>query len=306
MGRPHPRRGPTDLSIIQSDGPASIDRGAFHPPRFAVGRSGGRRPQPAAQRGLTPVRSSTAYWAMPTDPAATTACLTLRRPLDGLVYRFRRLDPDTFAREDRPELTLRRHPTLGWSMHDPLSGELTGRPWDDAQRHAPVTPAPGVWVSRLGAKSHVYELTHGEPPPGGRERIRRAQPGDLAAIAAFDAFNGDRAAEVAAATCLVALDGTDQVVGYASWAPRGLLGQPFLQSLCVRPEARRQGLATALLQAVQQQARGRWLLSSTEDWCAPMQTLFERQGWERCGALLGINRDGSAEWFYRVALADPA
>lgn len=57
-----------------------------------------------------------------------------------------------------------------------------------------------------------------------------------------------------------------------------------------------------MVQAVQSHARGRGPLSSTEDWCAPMQTLFERLGWQRCGALEGIKRDVSVERFYRVAI----
>lgn len=238
-------------------------------------------------------------------PDASPDCLTLRRPIDGLTYVFRRQAEGVFARDDQPALTLRHHPVLGWSMHDPQTGELTGRPWDEAQRHAPGQPAEGVWVSRKGARSYVYDLTHGKPVLPDSARVRAAWPGDLAAIVAFDEFNGDRAAEIAATTCLVALDEAGRVAGYASWTDRGLLGQPFLACLCVRPDARRQGHATALLQAAQQRARGRWLLSSTEDWCTAMQTLFERLGWQRCGALEGINRDGSQEWFYRVAIEAP-
>jgi GNAT superfamily N-acetyltransferase len=238
-------------------------------------------------------------------PDTPVDCLTLRRPLDGLTYLFRRQADGAFVRDDQPTLSIRHHPGLGWTMHDPQTGALTGRPWDETQRHAPGQPAEGVWVSRKGAKSHVYELTHGAPPAPDGGRVRAAWAGDLAAIAAFDEFNGERAAEVAAASCLVALDAAGQVAGYASWTSRGLLGQPFLATLCVRPDARRQGHASALLQAVPQRAPGRWLLSSTEDWCTPMQTLFERLGWQRCGALEGINRDGSPEWFYRVAITAP-
>lgn len=256
-----------------------------------VNAGGGR-----AQRLWPPIHSTLARRDASTDWAA------LRRPLDGLAYVFRRVAPDGFARDDRPALTIHHHPTHGWSMQDPQTGELMGRPWDETQRHAPGAPAEGFWVTRKGPKSHVYALTHGEPQPPSGERVRPAWPSDLAAIAAFDEFRGDRAEAVAAANCLVALDATSAMAGYAAWSTHGLLGQPFLAYLCVRPDARRQGLATALLQVVHQHARGRWLRSSSEDWCAPMQTLFERLGWQHCGGLQEVNRDGSVEWFYRVAI----
>ncbi|WP_200228856.1 hypothetical protein [Rubrivivax gelatinosus] len=61
---------------------------------------------------------------------------------------------------------------------------------------------------------------------------RPAWPSDVEAIARFDEFNGDRLREIEAGTCFVALsDG--RVVAYASYEPRGLLGQPLLTYLCV-------------------------------------------------------------------------
>jgi GNAT superfamily N-acetyltransferase len=131
--------------------------------------------------------------------------------------------------------------------------------------------------------------------------IRPALINDLEAIICFDEFGGDRSAEIQAGTCLIARCGID-IVGYASYEPRGLLGQPFLSFLCVVKSARRQGVATALLQAVKAVASGRKLISSTEDWCVDTQRIFERLGWVRIGTITGVNKDGSAEWFYAVDL----
>ena len=148
------------------------------------------------------------------------------------------------------------------------------------------------------------------PPRAGDDgdlllQVRPATPEDLDALAGFDEFNGSRAAEVAHGGCLVAVDG-GRVVGYASVEPRGLLGQPVLSYLCVHPDFRGQGRATALVRAVQRVARGRVLVSSTEDWCTQTQRIFERLGWRRIGQLSGINKDGSAEVFFATDLGKPS
>jgi GNAT superfamily N-acetyltransferase len=131
--------------------------------------------------------------------------------------------------------------------------------------------------------------------------LRLAQAADVAEISEFDEFNGDRLREVEAGTCFVAV-GTGKVLGYASYEPRGLLGQPLLTYLCVQDAHRRQGIATSLVRLVQSRASGRKLLSSTEDWCLGTQRIFERLGWQKVGEIAGVNKDGSSEWFYAVDL----
>lgn len=129
--------------------------------------------------------------------------------------------------------------------------------------------------------------------------IRQATHKDLAHIESFDEMGGSRAEEISSACCIVAtID--DRVVGYASYAPKGLLGQPLLTYLCVEPARRRQGTGGSLVQAIQRQARGRKLISSTEDWCVGTQRIFERLGWQRIGALTSINKDGSTELFFAI------
>ncbi len=132
-------------------------------------------------------------------------------------------------------------------------------------------------------------------------RLRAATLDDLDAIQQFDEFNGDRRTEIEQGHCLVAiLD--DSLVGYGSVLPRALLGEPMLTYLCVREQFRRQGVGTALVRGLQARAAGRKLLSSTEAWCVGTQRVFERLGWQRVGEIRGVNRDGSAEWFYAIDL----
>jgi len=135
--------------------------------------------------------------------------------------------------------------------------------------------------------------------------LREARAADLPAITLFDEFGGSRADEVAAGLCqVVEIDG--MLAAYASYAPRGLLGQPLLTYLCVAPAWRRRGVATALVRHIQQLAQGRKLISSTEDWCTGTQHIFERLGWSRAGTLAGVNKDGSIEIFYTVDLGKPS
>jgi GNAT superfamily N-acetyltransferase len=132
-------------------------------------------------------------------------------------------------------------------------------------------------------------------------QVRPASLADLEAVERFDEFGGNRQQEIAAGTCLVASN-AEVIIGYSSYEPRGLLGQPLLSFLCVHPEFRRQGVATALVKAVQSVAKGRKLISSTEDWCVGTQRIFERLGWNRIGQISEVNNDGSTEWFYAIDL----
>lgn len=97
------------------------------------------------------------------NPAPVRA-FELHRSIDGLVYVFRRVegqgDAERFARLDRGNLCIEYDRELGWISRDPESQEVTGRPWNDQDRHNPRQPAQGEWVSKKGAKSYVYELRY--------------------------------------------------------------------------------------------------------------------------------------------------
>ncbi|SUX54296.1 GNAT family N-acetyltransferase [Chromobacterium vaccinii] len=131
--------------------------------------------------------------------------------------------------------------------------------------------------------------------------IRHADESDQAHIARFDEMGGNRQQEIASGCCLVA-EQHDQVVAYASYQPTGLLGQPLLTYLCVTPAMRGQGIGRKLVEAIQNAAKGRMLLSSTEDWCLASQKIFTGLGWRKIGELAGVNKDGSTEYFYAVDL----
>ncbi|MCD4502195.1 GNAT family N-acetyltransferase [Chromobacterium vaccinii] len=132
--------------------------------------------------------------------------------------------------------------------------------------------------------------------------IRHGHENDLPLIAEFDEMGGSRQQEIATECCLVAEHG-GETVAYASFQPAGLLGQPLLTYLCVASDLRGQGIGGRLVEAIQQIARGRMMLSSTEDWCVASQRIFIRLGWRKIGELAGVNKDGSTEYFYAIDLS---
>lgn len=95
--------------------------------------------------------------------AAHTPCqaFELRRHHDGLVYRFDRATDSAgrsgFKREDGDHWIM-RHDTLGWIAGAWDSDDVFGRPWDQLQTQSHHAPPPGIWVSRKGSKSYVYDL----------------------------------------------------------------------------------------------------------------------------------------------------
>ena len=88
----------------------------------------------------------------------------LRRQSDDLVYRFNRKPrPDGMAGFQRmdQDLWITYRPVLGWVAWDDATQSVMGRPWDTLPaEQSPSEPPEGVWVSRKGAKSYVYDLVH--------------------------------------------------------------------------------------------------------------------------------------------------
>ncbi|MBU1173987.1 MAG: hypothetical protein KKH72_01190 [Alphaproteobacteria bacterium] len=87
----------------------------------------------------------------------------LRRQVDDLVYRFRRqIGQDgrpAYKREDR-DLWIVRSEQWGWISVLPEDGAISGRPWEVLPQNQGDSPPEGVWVSRKGDKSYVYDLVH--------------------------------------------------------------------------------------------------------------------------------------------------
>ena len=83
----------------------------------------------------------------------------LHRPADGLVYRFTRTGRDAFVRTDDPGMTIKWEGPWGWLARLPETGVVAGRPWEILPQHqSQLAPPEGIWISRKGDRSHVYQL----------------------------------------------------------------------------------------------------------------------------------------------------
>ncbi|TCJ97555.1 hypothetical protein [Nocardia alba] len=80
------------------------------------------------------------------------------RRVDGLTYEFvRETTAPGYPSYRRVDLDLwcRRLPDFGWVVCD-ANGTVSSRPFDDAGPGD--LPPEGVWVSRKGDRSYVYDL----------------------------------------------------------------------------------------------------------------------------------------------------
>ncbi|QIR35994.1 hypothetical protein HCG51_03950 [Tolypothrix sp. PCC 7910] len=87
----------------------------------------------------------------------------LHRLSDDLVYEFdrRQREDATFAYQRRDQdLWIIFKPDYGWIAYNEATHEVQGRPWDVLPQHQGDHPPPGIWVSRKGTKSYVYELKY--------------------------------------------------------------------------------------------------------------------------------------------------
>jgi ribosomal protein S18 acetylase RimI-like enzyme len=94
----------------------------------------------------------------------------------------------------------------------------------------------------------------------------------------------------------------DAVYAYA-WIYEGFFGHTFLAYLAVQPQYRRNALAGILLEATEQRAVTDRVFSSTNVSNAPMQAVFERYGWKRCGEIDDLD-PGDPELVYVKYAAD--
>lgn len=87
------------------------------------------------------------------------ATFEFRRLLDGLTYRFEPTsDRDHAPQWRRPGsgLSLAWSEDRGWSIRD-HEGTLLGLPWNASPKDRSALPPQGIWVSRKGDRSYVYE-----------------------------------------------------------------------------------------------------------------------------------------------------
>ncbi len=101
--------------------------------------------------------------------------------------------------------------------------------------------------------------------------------------------------------CLVARDGTE-AVGFAVW-DRAFFGHPFVALLEIRPDARRRGVASALVRRVEAVCGGDRLFTSTNASNTAMQRLCDALGFVRSGIIDNLD-EGDPELVYCKRLSD--
>lgn len=85
---------------------------------------------------------------------------TLKRHSDGYVYTFDRVGRHSYVRRDNPEMRIDWEGPWGWLARLPKSGVVAGRPWEILPQHQRETAPPeGIWISRKGGRSYVYDLS---------------------------------------------------------------------------------------------------------------------------------------------------
>lgn len=87
----------------------------------------------------------------------------LRRHIDNLVYTFERIEGEHgligYKRTDG-EHWIVCHKRLGWIAGRQDSEDVFGRPWNTPPAAQENHPPEGIWVSRKGPKSYVYDLVY--------------------------------------------------------------------------------------------------------------------------------------------------
>lgn len=124
--------------------------------------------------------------------------------------------------------------------------------------------------------------------------IRRATTPEAKGLRQFDEFIGERRIDNWRGELFVCvLD--EEIVGFICFNANSFFNRPFIHTLQVREDARRKGVATALVRRVVSLYDGIDLWTSTEDWNTAALTLFEREGFVQQGGIQGLNADGVAE-----------
>jgi GNAT superfamily N-acetyltransferase len=137
--------------------------------------------------------------------------------------------------------------------------------------------------------------------------IRDADQADLGKVRDLDGLvqtardRSKRLAEAEAEGRLVVAERGNQLVGYAIHGR--LFDFDFLEMLVVHPSFRRQGIETALVEAIEARSRTGKLFTSTNRSNVAMQRLCEELGFEPSGVVDNLD-EGDPELFYlkRVSL----
>ena len=91
----------------------------------------------------------------------------LVRLSDDLIYQFdfQEKSDGVFGYRRRDQgLWITHQIGLGWGMYDEESNAILGKPWETLPSEQSLShPPEGIWVSRKGSKSYVYELRYMKP-----------------------------------------------------------------------------------------------------------------------------------------------
>ncbi len=132
-------------------------------------------------------------------------------------------------------------------------------------------------------------------------RVERTTEDDLADVIAIDPARAEYlTSAIQKRECYIVREGWD-LLGFAVLT-RGFFDQYFIELLIVRPDRRRQGAATALMQHVEQIVPAEKLFTSTNQSNAPMRALCEKLGFVQSGWIDNLD-EGDPEIIYFKRLA---
>ncbi|MEP9403569.1 GNAT family N-acetyltransferase [Sphingomonas sp. VNH70] len=98
---------------------------------------------------------------------------------------------------------------------------------------------------------------------------------------------------------MLVLERDGRIDAYTSWSSGGIFGRYHINKLVVRPEARGQGIARALVGSLGVALSGRVFISTPSDDVAAL-ALLRSTGWTPAGELTGMGAGHDVEaFFYR-------
>ena len=103
---------------------------------------------------------------------------------------------------------------------------------------------------------------------------------------------------------LVAVEGS-KVIGFLTFSKNYFLNSDFSQFLAVNKKYRNKGIGTGLMKEFEKQASGRKcrrVFSSVEPWNRNALRFHKKLGYERCGYIDNIWKEGSRDLFFSKKL----
>lgn len=128
--------------------------------------------------------------------------------------------------------------------------------------------------------------------------IRPAEVPDYKIIVEYDQFLGERRIDMERGELFVADVGEARAVGYFKLTSNEFCHKPLVSIVIVRPEYRRQGIATAMIEEAIRRASWTKVYTSTEPGNLAMHNLLHRIGFKLVGTIEGLNFDGDDEVFF--------